>query len=164
MLQKRILIKIECDERNLQAWAALDKHYQAMKDVHMRSLFEREPSRFDQFSMQVGDILLDYSKNRATPETMQLLTALAAEAGVCEKRDAMFSGMLPPEDRVDGSAAATRRFVWCGKKAGFSLKCIGRLILMRNAIRGHVIFHATLWGRTWASLVVCVCVCPRALA
>ena len=75
-----------------QTWAALDKHYQAIKDVHMRSLFEREPARFDQFSMQVGDILLDYSKNRATAETMQLLCALAADAGVCEKRDAMFSG------------------------------------------------------------------------
>jgi hypothetical protein len=84
------------DERNRQAWAALDKHYQAMKDVHMRSLFEREPSRFDQFSMQVGDIFLDYSKNRATAETMELLMALAAEAGVCEKRDAMFRGVLPP--------------------------------------------------------------------
>jgi len=58
----------------------------------MRSLFERDPARFEQFSMQVGDILLDYSKNRATAETMQLLTALAADAGVCEKRDAMFSG------------------------------------------------------------------------
>ena len=76
-----------------KAWAALDKHYQAIKDVHMRSLFEREPARFDQFSMQVGDILLDYSKNRATAETMQLLCALAADAGVCEKRDAMFNGM-----------------------------------------------------------------------
>ena len=75
-----------------QAWSALDKHYQATKDVHMRSLFERDPARFEQFSMQVGDILLDYSKNRATAETMQLLTALAADAGVCEKRDAMFSG------------------------------------------------------------------------
>ena len=79
-----------------QAWAALDKHYQAMKDVHMRSLFEREPSRFDQFSMQVGDIFLDYSKNRATAETMELLMGLAAETGVCEKRDAMFRGVLPP--------------------------------------------------------------------
>ena len=74
------------------AWTALDRHFQAMKDVHMRSLFDKEPARFDQYSLQVGDILLDYSKNRTTAETMQLLTALAAEAGVCEKRDAMFSG------------------------------------------------------------------------
>lgn len=76
-----------------QAWAALDKHYQVIKDVHMRSLFDRDAARFDQFSMQVGDILLDYSKNRTTAETMQLLTALAADAGVCEKRDAMFRGL-----------------------------------------------------------------------
>jgi len=44
---------------------------------------------------QVGDILLDYSKNRTTAETMQLLTTLAADAGVCEKRDAMFNGVNP---------------------------------------------------------------------
>ena len=75
-----------------QAWAALEKHYQTMKDVHMRSLFERDPTRFAQFNMQVGDILLDYSKNRCTSETMQLLMALASDAGVCEKRDAMFAG------------------------------------------------------------------------
>ena len=78
----------------MQAWAALDKHYQSVKDVHMRSLFERDGTRFQQFSLQVGDLLLDYSKNRITAETMQLLTALAADAGVCEKRDAMFKGEL----------------------------------------------------------------------
>ena len=82
------------------AWTALERHFQAMKDVHMRSLFEKEPARFDQYSLQVGDILLDYSKNRTTAETMQLLTALAAEAGVCEKRDAMFSGAWHPPFRA----------------------------------------------------------------
>lgn len=58
----------------------------------MRTLFEKDPSRFEKFSMEVEGILLDYSKNRITAETMQLLCALAEESGVLEKRDAMFSG------------------------------------------------------------------------
>lgn len=64
-----------------QAWAALEKHYQGMKDIHMRTLFDKDPSRFEQFSMEVEGILLDYSKNRVTSETMQLLCALAEDAG-----------------------------------------------------------------------------------
>eukprot|EP00961_Rhodomonas_salina_P050544 678806-Rhodomonas_salina.1 len=75
------------------AWAALERHHAAIKDVHMRTLFERDPARFDTFSFQAGEIMLDYSKNRITAETMQLLVDLAKEAGVAEKRAEMFSGV-----------------------------------------------------------------------
>jgi len=77
---------------NLPAWQALQEHYRAMADVHMRDLFARDPRRFERFSLQLNDILFDYSKNRITEETMALLFDLARQAGLADKIAAMFSG------------------------------------------------------------------------
>ncbi len=71
---------------------ALRQHYQALSSVHMRELFAADPQRFERFSLQVGDILLDYSKNRITAETLQLLTQLAEVADVAGWRDRLFNG------------------------------------------------------------------------
>ena len=76
----------------LPAYKALGTHYPQMNASHMRDLFAADPSRFDRFSLQMGDILFDYSKNRITAETMTLLLALAEEAGLAGKIEAMFSG------------------------------------------------------------------------
>jgi glucose-6-phosphate isomerase len=73
-------------------WTELVKHQQTLAGVHMRDLFERDPHRFDRFSLQVGDILLDYSKNRITEETMALLMDLARKAGLADKIESMFKG------------------------------------------------------------------------
>src|SRR5512139_98420 len=77
---------------DLPAWQALQKHREEMADVHMRDLFARDPQRFERFSLRLGDILFDYSKNRVTQETMRLLCDLAHEANVAGKIEAMFSG------------------------------------------------------------------------
>ena len=74
------------------AWAALEQHYQAVKDVQMRDLFAQDASRFDKFSLRFGDILFDYSKNRITAETLPLLFNLARQAQLSQRIDAMFSG------------------------------------------------------------------------
>jgi glucose-6-phosphate isomerase len=74
------------------AYAALAEHYSKIAPLHMRELFAQDPSRFDKFSLRCNDILLDYSKNRITDETMVLLLDLARQAGVEEWRDRMFSG------------------------------------------------------------------------
>ncbi len=74
------------------AWKALGKHWQEMRDAHMRDLFDADPERFDRFSLQLGDLLLDYSKNRITDETVRLLFALARQADVEAWRDRMFAG------------------------------------------------------------------------
>lgn len=74
------------------AWQALLLHYESIRDAHMRDMFEADPNRFDTFSLRLGDFLFDYSKNRITTETMQLLADLARECGVEERRDAMFAG------------------------------------------------------------------------
>ncbi len=74
------------------AWQALLRHQQTMRDVHMRDLFAQDPKRFERFSLRVGDLLVDYSKNRVTDETMKLLFALAEQAQVAGWRDKMFAG------------------------------------------------------------------------
>lgn len=74
------------------AWLALTEHYQSIKDVHMRDLFTHDPGRFDTFSLQFGDILVDFSKNRINRETIKLLIQLARECSLEKQRDLMFSG------------------------------------------------------------------------
>ena len=74
------------------AWLKLKEHYEAIKDVHMRDMFADEPHRFEEFSASLNDILLDYSKNRVTVETMELLFSLARQGKVEEWRDNMLAG------------------------------------------------------------------------
>ena len=76
----------------LPAYTALAEHYREVGDLHMRDLFAADPCRFDRFSLRLGDILFDYSKNRITEATMALLFELARQAGVEARRDAMFAG------------------------------------------------------------------------
>jgi len=74
------------------AWQALARHREAMKAVHLRELFAADPERFDRFSFEIDDVLVDFSKNRVTEETMTLLLDLARQQRVFEWRDRMFSG------------------------------------------------------------------------
>ena len=74
------------------AWKALSEHHQEMSSSHMRDLFARDPKRFERFSLRLGDILFDYSKNRITEKTVSLLMGLARQEGLAEKIKAMFAG------------------------------------------------------------------------
>ena len=74
------------------AWRALEAHYEQIRDVHMRDLFQADPRRFDNFSLRLGDLLVDYSKNRITGETRRLLLDLARAAGLPERIQRMFAG------------------------------------------------------------------------
>ena len=74
------------------AWSALSAHYGTVKDVHMKTLFAEDASRFDTFSTNFEDILLDYSKNRITGTTMKLLYDLAKQQDVKGKAQAMYNG------------------------------------------------------------------------
>ena len=58
----------------------------------MRDLFAQDPHRFEKFSLRMGDILFDYSKNRITERTMALLVDLARQANLSQKIEAMFTG------------------------------------------------------------------------
>jgi glucose-6-phosphate isomerase len=77
---------------HLPSWQALQKHQPELAVMHLRDLFARDPQRFERFSLLVGDILFDYSKNRVTQQTMQLLFELARQTDLQAKIEAMFSG------------------------------------------------------------------------
>ncbi len=76
----------------LPAWQALQQHYSKITLLTMRDLFAQNPNRFQNFSLEGNALLLDYSKNRITQETMQLLYQLAYESELSAKINAMFSG------------------------------------------------------------------------
>ena len=80
------------DVTQSQTWKALEQHKQQIESLAMRDLFAREPDRFQRLSLRQGDLLLDFSKNRVTDETLRLLRQLAREAGVEAMRDRMFAG------------------------------------------------------------------------
>ncbi len=82
----------------LPAWAALEARARAVGARPMREMFAADPNRFHTFSLRLGELLLDYSKNRIDGDTMGLLEALAVQAGVAQARDAMFAG-----DRINGT-------------------------------------------------------------
>lgn len=71
---------------------ALQQHYQTLKDVHMRDLFAADEARFDSFTLSAAGVLLDYSKNRITRETMTKLCQLAEKLQLAEKIEELFSG------------------------------------------------------------------------
>jgi glucose-6-phosphate isomerase len=75
-----------------EIWQSLIKHQQEVAPRHMRDLFRDDAQRFEKFSLRFNDILLDYSKNRVTDETLSLLFSLARECSVEEWRERMFTG------------------------------------------------------------------------
>jgi glucose-6-phosphate isomerase len=75
-----------------KSWQALKRHYDEISGRHLRELFAGDPGRGERLTAEAAGLYLDYSKNRVTDETMRLLVALAEEAGVAERRDAMFRG------------------------------------------------------------------------
>ncbi|TLU54733.1 MAG: glucose-6-phosphate isomerase [Chlorobium sp.] len=73
-------------------WRELQAHQLEIETLQMSEMFCEDPARFERFSTQWKGLLLDYSKNRITPGTMELLLELARHAGVEKKRDDMFKG------------------------------------------------------------------------
>ena len=73
-------------------WKALSAHWKKTESTHLRDLFAADPQRVEKFSLTACDLLLDYSKNRITDETMSLLVQLAETTGLRGKIEAMFSG------------------------------------------------------------------------
>jgi glucose-6-phosphate isomerase len=85
-----------------QAWQALKAHYEEIQGAHLRQLFAGDPGRHEKFTAAGAGLRLDYSKNRITAKTMELLLQLAKERGVEARRDAMFKGekINPTEKRA----------------------------------------------------------------
>lgn len=83
----------------LRSWAALQNHHDTVgKNLVLKKEFEKDPSRFDNFSFTFhntsdnSDTLFDFSKNLITEETLKILVSVAKEANIEGLRDAMFKG------------------------------------------------------------------------
>ena len=74
------------------AWRALRAHYKDIQERHLRELFAEDPKRGERMTAEAVGILLDYSKNRITGETVKFLVQLAQESGLRDRIHAMFSG------------------------------------------------------------------------
>lgn len=77
---------------NTHEWKALQSHFEVIRDSHMRDLFTEDPDRFNKFSVSACDVLLDYSKNRITSESLDLLVALAEACDVKAEVQRMYAG------------------------------------------------------------------------
>ncbi len=73
-------------------WQQLQTHAGSMTNIQMRDLFAADPKRFERFSLRLEDLLFDYSKNRITDETLNLLLELARSAGLPRKIESFFGG------------------------------------------------------------------------
>jgi glucose-6-phosphate isomerase len=80
------------DPQTTTSWKALKDHATEMKKTPMRQLFQDDPGRFPTYTLQLDDILFDYSKNLVTDKTLTLLQQLASECKVKDGIEAMFSG------------------------------------------------------------------------
>ncbi|MEO1409910.1 MAG: glucose-6-phosphate isomerase [Bacteroidota bacterium] len=78
--------------QNTQAWAALQAHFQDLRQQSIPALFAEDPQRFDRFSLRLEQLLVDFSKNILREETLQLLLELAREQRVSESIAQLFEG------------------------------------------------------------------------
>jgi glucose-6-phosphate isomerase len=74
------------------AWLSLSQHRRVVAELRLRELFEKDPHRFRRFSVEFDGLLLDYSKNLITEDTLRLLLELAREAGLEDWRRRLFAG------------------------------------------------------------------------
>src|SRR5918996_1599555 len=78
--------------RERESYSALERHHAETGATHLRDLFDADPGRGERLVAEAAGLYLDYSKNRVTDETIELLGRLADESGLAERREAMFRG------------------------------------------------------------------------
>ncbi len=85
-----------------EAWGKLQKHFEAVKALHVKDLFEEDAARADKFTLKQGEFYFDFSKNRITEETISLLLDLAKEVGFEDAVKKYFAGdhINQTEDRA----------------------------------------------------------------
>ncbi|WP_447740914.1 glucose-6-phosphate isomerase [Aeromonas veronii] len=108
-----------------QAWQALEAHFAANKETRLKDLFAQDPKRFDKFSLTFGgDILVDYSKNLITEETLKLLVDLAKETDLRSAIDAMFNG-----DKINMTEGRSVLHVALRNRSDRPIKCDGKDVM-----------------------------------
>ena len=113
-----------------QSWQKLNEHFAQMKEVHMKDLFVSDPDRSSRLHVRFNDILLDYSKNRITDETLELLIELAEETGVQKATGDMFNGK-----KINGSENRAVLHVALRNRKNSSIEVDGHNVMPRvNAV------------------------------
>jgi glucose-6-phosphate isomerase len=128
------------------AWKALKAHHKDISGTHMRDLFAHDATRFDKFSLRLGDLLLDYSKNIVTDETMRLLFDLARETGVMEHAARMLDG-----DKINFTEGRAVLHVALRNRSNRPIKVDGRDVMPRvNKVLAHMReFSERVRSGTW---------------
>jgi glucose-6-phosphate isomerase len=106
------------DPTKTPAWQALRAHYDEVRQLRMRDLFEADPNRAARFSLTLGDLLFDFSKNRITEQTLPLLIELCEQCGVRDWVSRMFAG--EPINETEGRAVLHTALRHRGDRAVFS--------------------------------------------
>lgn len=108
-----------------QAWQALEAHFAANKETRLKDLFAQDPKRFDKFSLTFGgDILVDYSKNLITEETLKLLVDLAKETDLRSAIDTMFNG-----DKINMTEGRSVLHVALRNRSDRPIECDGKDVM-----------------------------------
>ncbi len=140
------------DVTQLNAWKALQKHVETMKGTHLADLFAADPNRAATFSMEFEDLLLDYSKNFVTAETMKELFALARESGLAAAIEAMFTGerINRMEDRAVLHIALRNQSEWPITTVDGKTGAVQDVVKDVNAVLAHMRqFAAQVRGGEW---------------
>ncbi|MGQ0677885.1 MAG: glucose-6-phosphate isomerase [Rhodospirillales bacterium] len=134
------------DRRLDAAWVALLRHRKQAEARPMRALFQADPGRARRFALSLGDMLLDYSKNRITQRTMALLFALARAADVEGWRDRMFAG-----ERVNSTENRAALHVALRNRSNAPIKVDGRDVMpgVNAVLRRMGAFAGAVRGGTW---------------
>jgi glucose-6-phosphate isomerase len=133
----------------ISVWNDLQAHHAALSGVTLRSLFENESSRFGQLSCRSRGLLLDYSKQRLTPETMTKLLALAEAAKLPEKIRALFAG-----EKINFTEGRAVQHMALRRKESIPCKIDGKDVMPEvRAVRERVTATAeSIRSGTWRGL------------
>ncbi|MBX2877520.1 MAG: glucose-6-phosphate isomerase [Saprospiraceae bacterium] len=128
------------------AWSALENHFSAIGKTEMKTLFAENPSRFADFSIQFEDLLLDYSKNRITQETLDLLIQLAEETDLPANIKALFAG-----DRINETENRAVFHMALRNQGGAPMEVDGQDVMpaVKNVLAKMKAFTTQLHGGAW---------------
>lgn len=131
---------------HLASYKALNSHFLNIKELHMRELFKEDKNRGLRYFLQIGDLKLDYSKNRINDETLKLLFDLANECGLKEKINAMFEG-----EKINNTENRAVLHTALRNKANHSVKIDDMDIMpnVREVLTKMQNFSDSLRGGSW---------------
>src|SRR5664279_3157299 len=107
------------------AWKALAAHHAEVRGLHLTTLFAQDPGRGERLNLSAADLFLDYSKNRVTDQTLELLLNLAREADLAGRIEAMFRG-----DKINTTEGRSVMHVALRAPKGSVLKVDGQNVVI----------------------------------